>query len=387
MVENFSQSIFYPAGGTDLQVLLRFSDLSDTVISPTLSMHLIPPMYDSVFRQKCEHLNRYFGEKVLEYRGYEVLSSNFIEANKFIPFPEDVLSKSEREEYVEVFRNFYNQENFVLKYSFDRYIGPIKRRVHWIAMNTEGIATFMALVQLSKKHPKIICTIQSGVFEYPNSMMVKLLKKLNLRTKVWVRGFWDDGFYYTYDNRPITPFPPYTYAVQDYGHWYSNLGQRRVSNEENDTSSQLTRVRAFTKDPNFTVPSVTEVKGQGSGRAILMREDIRSADLSAYDMVFTSKRLIPNDASGKVVYWDALSTRPTHEHYPDLTFVESLSVVKEMAQREGLRKVALTAVGYEDETLYLKSILDETSLDLELHFYYKQPLDFIMLTKPEVFES
>ena len=66
--KKFASSLFYPAGGTDLQVLLRFSSLVDVVVSPTFSENLSVDTYRFASRRipgglrllavRCIYLNR-----------------------------------------------------------------------------------------------------------------------------------------------------------------------------------------------------------------------------------------------------------------------------------------------------------------------------------------
>ncbi len=78
---DFKQCMFYPSGGTDLQVLLRYSDIFQTVISPNLSAYLRPEQYEIVFRDRCDYLNKQYGEELLVYEGRTDIDTSFIEKN------------------------------------------------------------------------------------------------------------------------------------------------------------------------------------------------------------------------------------------------------------------------------------------------------------------
>lgn len=82
MLNSFPNSIFYPAGGTDLQVFFRLSDVSNTVISPTLSDYLTIDSYECIFKRKCNHINTFYKNEILKYDGYEILNSNIIKQNQ-----------------------------------------------------------------------------------------------------------------------------------------------------------------------------------------------------------------------------------------------------------------------------------------------------------------
>jgi hypothetical protein len=383
MIENFSKSIFYPAGGTDLQILLRFSDISSTVISPTLSEYLTIENYERIFREKCAHINSYYDTNIIEYVGYEMLQTDLIKKNKFIPFPNGLFEDNEIRDYQKAFSYHYTKDNFVVKFLFDRTIGRSKRRLEWIALNTEGLATLISLTNLTNEHPKILCTIQSGILEYPNSLFTRLINYLELRSKIWVRGFWTkDDYLFPYNNDPISEFPPHQYKVQDYGYWYSNMGQNGLSNEENDTESKLSRVRAFTNELNFKTPRTTVISGNNNSKILLIQGDIKSADLSQYDLIVTSERILTNENFNNLQYWNTLSNRGKSTHYPIMTFAESLRIIQNQVEIRELKKIAITPVGFEDETMFLNEFIEIQKNEFELHIYFHRPLDFISLTAP-----
>jgi len=382
MLENFSKSIFYPAGGTDLQILLRFSDISSTVISPTLSEYLTIENYDKIFREKCAHINSYYGTSIIDYVGYEILQNDLIKNNKFIPYPNELFKNYEIQDYHRAFSHHYTKDNFIVKFLFNRTIGQSTRRLEWIALNTEGLATLISLTNLTNEHPKILCTIQTGVLEYPNSLFTRLINYLNLQSKIWVRGFWTKDHCFSYNNISISEFPPYQYKVQDYGHWYSNMGQKGLSNEENDSKSKLSRVKAFTNDLNFRTERTTVISGNNKSRILLIQGDIRSADLKQYDLIVTSERILTNDNCDNLQYWNTLSTRDQNKHYPIMTFAESLRIIQNQVENRELKKIAITPVGFEDETMFLNEFIENQKHTFELHIYFQCPLDFISLTAP-----
>jgi hypothetical protein len=238
-----------------------------------------------------------------------MLKTEFIKSNKFIPYPTGLFTDTEIRDYQNAFSQYYNNDNFVVKFIFVRYIGSSKRYLEWIALNTEGMATLISLTNLTNEHPKILCTIQSGILEHPNSLFTRLIYHLKLRSKIWIRGFWTrDEYLFLNNNNPISNFPPYQYTVQDYGFWYSNMGQNGFSFEENDTVSKLSRVRAFTNESNFQVPNTTTITGNNNSKILLINGDIRSADLSQYDLVVTSERILSNFDYNNLKYWNMLFT-------------------------------------------------------------------------------
>lgn len=384
MLASFSKSIYYPAGGTDLQVLLRFSDISDTVISPTLSKNLSIEEYDRRFRCKCQHINSFYGHDVLTYEGYTELDSGFIRNNKFVGYPPGLFSQSEMEQYNNAFSQYFNKRNFVVQFNFIRKIGGIERPVQWIAMNTEGLATLISLCRLTGEEPKMLCTIQSGVMEYPRSLFVRLLDHLKLKTKIWVRGCWthDD---WRYNNRPITDFAPYQYPIQHYGLWFSPMGEEGLENEENITRTQISRVRAFSNVANLRIPAEIEISHpENTGRKIkVIQQDINDIVPENYELIITSRHIFHGDASENLVFWDQLFERP-NTHYPSLTLVEGLQKIQELMNTNGISKVAMTPIGFEDEAAYLEHFAASNAGNLQLDIYHIRPLDFLAMKEVQL---
>ncbi len=387
VLNSFSNSIFYPAGGTDLQVLLRLSDVSDTVISPTLSDYLSPEVYAEVFSRKCQHINNFYGREVLRYLDYEVLDSDFIERNRFIGAPAGLFQQREMAHYNEAFSRHFQNEVVVLRFNFMRVIGELERPVSWIAMNTEGLATLCSLVKMTNEHPKIVCTIQSGVLEYPDSLFVRLLERLGLRTKIWLRGYWNNGVRHTTLPAalmlPTASFPPYDKGIQDYGYWYSPMGEVSYPNEENDSDVRISKVRAFSNDDSFQPPLRHEM-GEGNKKVYLLREDINGIDPEVFDLIITSKRIFTQPRVDKIKFWRDFPGWRRSGDYQGLLFIESLDIIREIVEGKKAKKIAMSTVGYEDEALALNRFIHSIDMEFELHIYFLRPLDFIKLTAPDL---
>lgn len=379
MLNYFSKSIYYPAGGTDLQILLRLSDICDTVISPTLSEYLTIDNYEQIFKRKCIYINTHYQKEILKYEGYEILQSDFIKQNKFIDYPSGLFSNYEIEQYNTAFSHHFTKDNFVVKFNFIRVIGNLKRNVSWIAMNTEGLATLISLVNLTNEHPKILCTIQSGILEYPNSLFARLLDHLELKSKIWIRGFWNNRL--GFDNLPISSFPPYSNIIQDYGFWYSPMGENAYPNEENDSETPLSKVRAFSNADNLNIPQNANFV-YGNKEILLIQGDIKNINTNDYDLIITSQRIFNHEQNMNVRFWDSYSNRLESKNFPKLLFIECLEIIRNIILEKKLRKIAITPMGYEDETLSLIDFIENINVEFQLHIFYRRPLDFVKLTAP-----
>jgi hypothetical protein len=65
-----------------------------------------------------------------------------------------------------------------------------------------------------------------------------------------------------------------------------------------------------------------------------------------------------------------------------MTFVESLKVIQNQVELNQLKKIAITPMGFEDETMFLTEFINKQKKEFELHIYFHRPLDFITLTAP-----
>jgi hypothetical protein len=386
MLEKFPNSIYYPGGGTDLQVLLRFSDICDTVISPTLSDYLTIEKYDELFKLKCDNINSFYSDNILIYDGYDIVESDFIKQNKFIPYPQGLFTEGEISDYQEAFKHHYGKNNFVVQFKFRRIIGKISRPIFWIALNTEGLASLISLCHLTKSQPKIICTIQSLCFEKPDSLFVRLLGKLNLSTKIWIRGFWQESPL-SFSNIPISEFPPYQFTVQEFGLWNSLMGAPIVRYENNHTQNILSKVKAFSNISKLEIPEIFElVHDQNPNRIIkIINGDIIGSFINDFELIITTKRIenkIPLGCNS-IIFWEDLYDR-TGSEYPLLTFHESIQKLKQILKERNIKFVAITPIGFEDETLYLKEFLNDDICDLNLSIYHRRQLDFLKLKAPNL---
>jgi len=382
--KNFSNSIFYPAGGTDLQVLLRFSSIVNTVVSPTLSHYLNVENYDNIFRRKCSHLNTFYNSPELEYLGYEIHSTEFLDLQRFNVLPEGLLNDNELQEYNNELDVFQFEERYIAKFNFKRKVGDKYIEVSWIAMNTEGLATLAGLIHVTKVHPKILCTIQQGDFEYSDGLFIQLVNQLNLTSIIWLRGFWLRTWSHLWRKGTASSFPPYSVLVQDYCNWYSPMGETASYGEENYSPPFMSKVCAFARDE---FPVQDNVVLQGSDKQSIKLVYTGGGNLhnkmhiNKNDLFITSKRT-QRIKGRKRRYWEDYFTRKSSS-YPGLTLKEALSIVQGIFLEGEVTKIGITPIGFEDEA---NCILDEFVKSMpsgcELVIQFIRPFDFIKYTNP-----
>jgi hypothetical protein len=379
--KKFSSSLFYPAGGTDLQVLLRFSSLVDVVVSPTFSENLSVDTYHEVFQRKCAHLNAFYNRVELEYLGYELHPTDLIDFELFYTPPRGLFNDDDLEYYNSVVDYFKFDVKYIAEFRFKRKLGNAYKEVSWIAMNTEGLATLASLVQITRSHPAILCTIQQGEFEYPNSPFVRLINQLQLRSKIWVRGVWPAIFPFFYRGcHPTSGFPPYSVSAQGYVDWYSPMGERGPEGEENHYEPFLSKVYAFAKE-EILKPRETVLLGSDNQVIRLIDVGTGEAKIRKYDVFFSPIRLKIISKNSK--YWEQYMER-MGTTYPRLTLTEALDVVQKEFVSGTAKKIGMIPIGFEDEAnSVLGDFVKSMPSGCELNIHYVRPLDFIQYTNPD----
>lgn len=375
IIEEYKNCLYYPAGGTDIQVLLRFSDLIDTVLSPTLSNYLTIEKYDELFSAKCKDINDNYGTDVLRYVGYDILDNSFVNNKRLLAFP-PIFSKNEINLYMESFSSFIRKEIFVVNFKFERIVGNEIRKMNWVAMNTEGLATMVSMNKLANADPRILCTIQSGVLEYSESLFVRLLNSRNVTSKIWIRGFWPCT---VWGDEPITEFPPYNISIQDYPSWYSRMGVLPEPNEENTCPLPISKVRAFTNQQlfldNLNTDTKTYVHKNNESRKLRLIYGSINDYASEYDAVILYRQMAVGRNPDRIL-WASLSEK-TNRLYPLLTFTESLYKAEELIIEKGYKKIAMVPIGFEDESSSIEKFINEKEDDIEIDIYYNRLLDFL----------
>jgi len=370
---DFSRVVYYPAGGTDLQAILRFSGVADTILSPTVSNYLTREKYEALFRLKCATLNSHFGENLLELDEVEEWDASFIRDRKFVAAPAGLFSEGDIQGYMAAFGQYTHQDPRVYCFRFRRRIGRTDRTVKWIAMATEGLATLISIKLATQKTPKIICTFQTGALERPGGLFVRMVERTDIRPDIWVRGAWKCK-----DPRreSIQAFPPYDAVVQDYGYWNSSLGAPAEPNEDTHCDPPISLARAFARKDWTGAAQPREVLHRRPGNALRVIR-LKMADLVAeadgYDRIFCSRDLLPAE-SDRVIHWEALSPRPHSAAFPDMTLPEALQTVQ--ARTAPGCRVAMTPIGFEDESAALDELLVASNAPMDLTIFHRRRLDF-----------
>lgn len=382
-IPDISKVFYYPAAGTDIQPMLRFSHLTDTILAPTLSSSLTRERMSWLFSAKCEALNSYYGKTLLELVSVDDFDHHLDAESLYVSGAEEIFTLEEQAAYMEAFQPLVPNKLSATRFVFKRRIGRIERRINWIHTTTEGLATLLLLYQCTGKIPDIICTIQSGVLEYPVGLMKRLFDRIMRYPRLWIRGYWplEDPA-----GVPLMRAYPYGTVAQNYGYWNSSFGISTDPNEDNPSKKepyQVSWVRAFSWERFPLLASSLTMTGKcNQERRITVVFGSIYKHGAKFDGSIVSARMRDSGLqprTPKATTWEALGNRGADSRFPPLTGLEALKAAGDYARREGIGRLALAPIGYEDEWGSIREYLDGSGASLDITFFVIRPLDFIAL--------
>lgn len=386
-ISDISKVCYYPAAGTDIQAILRFSHLTDTILAPTASKFLTREVQKELFVAKCDALNAFYGKPLLELVDVVDLDHHFEGEPRFIRGGEDIFTTEEQIAYVKAFMPLVPIRLSATRFVFKRRIGHSERTINWIHTTTEGLATLAIIYLRTGIVPEIFCTIQTGSMEYPWSILIRMFERMGRYPRIWVRGFWPTK---VWGRTPIQPFPPYGAVAQDYGYWNSSFGITTLSHEDNSSKQQPSRlsyVRAFTREPlELPVKTHAICSSRNPERRVTIEYGSITDHFGRFDGSIVSEHLGTSELGvnfSNVMTWELLSERNASGFFPVMSLFEGLVAAEAYAQKQGLKRIAITPMGYEDEGESVSQYLDASDAAVDITVFALRPLDFIGLTSPE----
>ena len=381
-ISDISQVCYYPAAGTDIQAILRFSHLTDTILAPTASRYLTRERQARLFADKCEALNRFYGKPLLELIDVVDLDHHFASEPKYVKGPIDIFTKAGQIAYMKAFMPQVPERLSATRFVFRRRIGRIERKIEWIHTSTEGLATLEILYRRTGMLPGFFCTIQTGCMEYPQSPLIRLFEKIGQYPQIWVRGFWPKK---AWSRAPIWQFPPYDCVAQDYGYWNSSFGITTLSHEDNSSmfTPRHSCVRAFTREPlQLPLTSRAMTSRLNPERRVMVEYGSILNHADRFDGSIVSAHMCNAGQqvnTRKATTWEALSLRDPGSLFPTMTLLEALETAGDYARKEGIQHLAVTPMGYEDEGESIQEYLDASDAPVDITVFGIRPLDFIGL--------
>lgn len=377
---DFAKTFYYPGGGTDIQPLLRFSHLTDTILAPTVSRFLTREKMKELFSAKCSVLNRHFEENLLEL--VDVIDMDHVFDNEplYVSGAQDIFSRHEAMEYMNAFSDKIPDRLSATGFVFRRRIGKTERIMNWIHATSEGLAMLFRMHELTGQVPEIVCTIQTGILEYPNGPFMRMFEHLGAYPQFWIRGYWP---LMDWERTPITSFSPYEHIAQDYGHWSGSMRIRTIEGEDNPADlpqNAVSYVRGYSRSPLQAGPqSKTICSSRNPDRQITLIHDSILEHLHEHDRFIISEHVMhsnPQISQTNIATWESLSRR-LNRQFPPFTFVSSLKVAERHFSIRGTERIAMLPTGYEDESMALEEFLESATAPLDLTIYMQRSYDFI----------
>jgi hypothetical protein len=182
----FRRSLYNIGPGFDLQPMLRFTHVTDVFMYVNLYLWQedMEDWYEDEFKR--------YG---IEVRGKEVIS-DFDETAHFELHPQylshltqpDFLTQHEAQMYWQSFSGAKRDAQFALVYTL--YRESVDREFTLIIFYGEGLASYIALSHNGLYAPRVLCTVQTGVLEHPDSLMNRFFERPGCaHPELWVRGF------------------------------------------------------------------------------------------------------------------------------------------------------------------------------------------------------
>ncbi len=380
---DFQACLFYAAASSDLQPLLRFSNLTSTFLYVCVSDEinediLIQSVEDKVARLQEAYPGalRLLGVR----RGLQIGDFDY-------QWPVDwhtLMSAREAIDYRQMFGRFQRDDNWALEFTFLRQVGMTRRHLRLVYINGEALATYAALSHQGTLAPRILCTIQTGVLEQAQGITARFLARSPAHPALWVRGVWrtpgDRPFELDdFAGQVICHRGPYPVRVQTHERWNSRMNSSilpRNRGGENPWSEE-SLVKSYAARPP-ELPGVVSLDGGDRPVRVLNRR-LRADDAENYDRLFAPSRLAnrcgplplhPLDANRHPVPSGGLPLGPRQ------TLADALAQVDDYAAEHRGAAVALIACGFEDEGVCLREWATAAGPACQLDVFAPEPLDY-----------
>jgi hypothetical protein len=217
--ELFEKSFFTIGGGYDIEPLLRFTHLSTFFINVNLFLEKseVIEWYDKAFKycNEIEVLEKIiiddFDEKL-----YFELAENYVQ---HLTHP-DFISQEDLHGYQNIFNQAIHLEQFAVVYKLLRK--SVNRVITFYFCTAEGLASYLILSQNGKFAPHVLCTIETGVLEHPDSVLNSLFtNQTKKKPTLWIRGFEPRYSPFKIQNNALDSIGIYKNKVLDFNSkWY-----------------------------------------------------------------------------------------------------------------------------------------------------------------------
>jgi len=398
----FSESVFYPAAGLDIEPLLRLSNLASTFLF--VNLHL---RKETVFTFLREALH---GHPLLELLSFE--DHLFDECRDFALHPEYrthlneagcFMDEHQLEHYRSAFTPAHNQPQWLIRATLVRR--DTKRRLTLYYAAAEGLATYLLLSHRGLFTPRVLITIETKVLEDPgNPIIPGLFRHLGSHPPYWVRGFqgkkeeghWD-YFSQNHGARVLSPDPLYTHIAQDFAFRWEARGDFQGWGFFHDLDRDTTRYcKMFTTTAKAEVLMALPFRSFGRHR-VEMGDLFEAASRSgsAGDWLIAPARVLssaPIPAGLVPIPWEhlwhsrplLLMTKPPHHlHMADTLAALERALLAARDEGRLPQRAFLVPLGLEDQGCQLASFLERFQFT-DLHILVRRVGDLVDLRESSV---
>jgi hypothetical protein len=350
---DLSGAFFYPACGTDLEPLLRFSHLCDTFVYADWNMSLsdVVESFRATIRvgRSGSRLELTEESDVPPHALIGDRTGAWDAAEAGWPSGFRLTAAEEQSYRRRMGQVSAPRRPWAHEFRFRRVAGPADRALRLIYVAGEGLATYCALFAARRRAPAFVCTIQSGPgfgfgwarLEEPGGTFERFLSAVDPLPRVWIRGNWNrlrgiEG------GRWRVP-------VQEYEGWSA-------------------RAYAREEDPPMEGGGLVVIRGGGRDVS-LDPTPLRPEDLTGHDAAFLTPRIMRRldlPARDTVIPWAEA----------DVSLPDCLERVADVCGRRGFRRVVMTPRGHEDEGEALREWAGRPGLPERLEVRFVGALDF-----------
>lgn len=397
----FSECVFYPGAGLDIEPLLRLSNLATTFLF--VSLHISKKTVFDFLRDMLGH------HPQLQLLSFE--DHPFDECRDFALHPDYrthlnegrcFMDEHQLRHYRGAFTSTRKQPQWLIHATVQRR--DTRELLTLYYASAEGLATYLLLSHRGRFTPRVLITIETKVLEDPGQPIIpRLFRYLGSHPPYWVRGFqgknddapWDP-FSQEQGARVLSPDPLYTHIAQDFAFHWEARGDFRNWGFFNDLDRNTTRYcKMFTT--TAMAEALTARPFRAFGRHRIELGDLfetASRDGSDGDWLIAPSRVLAAASvpAGLISFtWeDIMQSRPlllTTEVPFHLHMADSLNMLERAllsARDEGRlpQRVFLVPLGLEDQGCQLARFLERFQLT-ELHIVVRRPADLVDLRLPE----
>ena len=366
-------SLYYIAPGFDWEPMMRFSNLATTFYYANLGYSK-----QQVLRRLQSDLAGSPFLRITSIKEHD----DFREEDYFNMHPAyrshmqsalGTLTLTEQQDYAKAFLPFVDEKQWLLEVQLER-VG-LNRTITLYYFTGEGLASYVALSHNGQFPPKVLCTVETKVLEYANTLMQRFLRPTQNLPLMWVRGK-EEAYYY---DRTQSIGQDKLFSQKGMGFYFP--WQVRGSYEhriEQDILTNRVCVGNITDDALQQMQGST-YKTYANGNSIMqgLIQDILPGVIIKKTLAMVPRGLeqfLPQDQELlSISFWDDL-----YPAYTKISMVQSLNFIREALNHRDFEEVYFLPYGFEDEGILVDALLQETH-SAKLCAIVKDPMDLYEL--------